>query len=160
MPQGNSTYHGLATQVNRRFRNGMQFIGSYTWSHNIDDSTAEVFSTVTTPRRAQDAQNLRAERANSALDHRQRFTFAMVYEVPFFKRGSWFLKNVVGNWEIAPIVTYQTGTWATVQSVADANLNGDNAGDRAVINPAGTVQCGLWRDGAEELQRRRGGVPG
>ena len=53
--------------------------GAYTWSHNIDDSTAEVFSTVTTPRRAQDAQNLRAERADSALDHRQRFTFAMVY---------------------------------------------------------------------------------
>ena len=142
MPQGNSTYHGLAAQVNRRFRNGMQFVGSYTWSHNIDDSTAEVFSTVTTPRRVQDFQNLRAERADSALDHRQRFTFAMVYDVPFFKRGNWFLKNVAGNWEIAPIVTYQTGTWATVQSVADSNLNGDSAGDRAIINPQGAANAG------------------
>jgi hypothetical protein len=142
MPQGNSTYHGLATQVNRRFHNGMQFIGSYTWSHNIDDSTAEVFSTVTSPRRAQDAQNLRAERGSSALDHRQRLSFAMVYDVPFFKQGHWFMKNVAGNWEVAPIVTYQTGTWATVQSVADANLNGDTAGDRAVINPAGTINAG------------------
>ena len=142
MPQGNSTYHGLATQVNRRFHNGMQFIGAYTWSHNIDDSTAEVFSTVTTPRRAQDAQNLRAERAGSALDHRQRFTFAMVYDVPFFKHGNWFMKNVAGNWEFAPIVTYQTGTLATVQSVVDANLNGDNAGDRTVINPAGAANVG------------------
>ncbi len=142
MPQGNSTYHGLATQVNRRFHNGMQFIGAYTWSHNIDDSTAEVFSTVTTPRRAQDAQDLRAERAGSALDHRQRFTFAMVYDVPFFKHGNWFMKNVAGNWEFAPIVTYQTGTLATVQSVVDANLNGDNAGDRTVINPAGAANVG------------------
>ncbi len=155
MPQGNSTYHGLAAQVNRRFRNGMQFIGSYTWSHNIDDSTAEVFSTVTTPRRPEDAQNLRAERANSALDHRQRFTFAMVYEVPFFQRSRWFLKNVVGNWELAPIVTYQTGTWATVQSVADANLNADNAGDRAVINPAGLVNAG---SGVTELKNSNGDV--
>jgi hypothetical protein len=154
-PQGNSTYHGLATQVNRRFHNGMQFIGSYTWSHNIDDSTAEVFSTVTTPRRAQDAQNLRAERANSALDHRQRFSFAMVYDVPFFKQGSWFMKNVAGNWEIAPIVTYQTGTLATVQSVSDANLNADNAGDRAVINPAGTVNIG---SGVTELKNSNGDV--
>jgi hypothetical protein len=155
MPQGNSTYHGLATQVNRRFHNGMQFIGSYTWSHNIDDSTAEVFSTVTTPRRPQDVQNLRAERANSALDHRQRFSFAMVYDFPFFKQGHWFTKNIVGNWEIAPIVTYQTGTWATVQSVADANLNADNAGDRAVINPAGTLNVG---SGVTELKNSNGDV--
>ena len=155
MPQGNSTYHGLATQVNRRFHNGMQFIGSYTWSHNIDDSTAEVFSTVTTPRRAQDAQNLRAERADSALDHRQRFSFAMVYDLPFFKQGNWLMKNVVGNWEIAPIVTYQTGTWATVQSVSDANLNADTAGDRAVINPAGTLNAGT---GVTELKNSNGDV--
>jgi hypothetical protein len=155
MPQGNSTYHGLAAQVNRRFNNGMQFIGSYTWSHNIDDATAEVFSTVTTPRRVQDVQNLRAERADSALDHRQRFTFAMVYDLPFFKKGNWFMKNVVGNWEVAPIVTYQTGTWATVQSIADANLNGDNAGDRAIINPNGRTNVG---SGVTPLKNSNGDV--
>lgn len=154
-PQGNSTYHGLATQVNRRFRNGAQFIGAYTWSHNIDDSTAEVFSTVTTPRRAQDAQNLRAERASSALDHRQRLTFAMVYDLPFFKRGNWLTKNVAGNWEVAPIVTYQTGTLATVQSVVDANLNGDSAGDRVIINPSGTANVG---SGVTPLMNSSGNV--
>ncbi|HEY1336085.1 MAG TPA: TonB-dependent receptor, partial [Bryobacteraceae bacterium] len=142
MPQGNSTYHGLASQVTRRFHNGVQFIGSYTWSHNIDDSTAEVFSTVTSPRRAQDAQNLRAERASSALDHRQRFTFAMLYDVPYFKQGNWFIKNIAGNWELAPIVTYQTGTLATVQSVVDADLNGDSAPDRAILNPTGVLNAG------------------
>ena len=84
----------------------------------------------------------------------------MIYDVPFFKRGNWFMKNVVGNWEVAPVVTYQTGTWATVQSVVDANLNGDSAGDRAVINPAGTVNVGLGRYGTEELRRRRGGLSG
>lgn len=142
MPLGNSTYHGLATQVNRRFSNGMQFVGAYTLSHNIDDSTAEVFSTWTTPRRVQDFQNIRTERASSALDHRQRFTFAMVYDLPFFKNSNWFMKNIVGNWEIAPIDTYETGTLATVQSARDANLNGDSAGDRVWINPAGTVNVG------------------
>jgi len=143
MPWGNSTYHGLATQVTRRFRNGLQFMGAYTWSHNIDDSTAEVFSTVTTPRRAQDFRNMRGERSDSALDHRQRFTFTTIYDLPFFKHDSnWFMKNLVGNWEFAPIFTYQTGTWATTQSMIDANLNGDNAGDRTIVNPAGTVNVG------------------
>ena len=142
MPMGASTYHGLATQVNRRFRNGLQFVGSYTFSHNIDDSTAEVFSTVTSPRRVQDFQNLRAERASSALDHRNRFTMAGIYDLPFFKKSNWVMANLVGNWEIAPIITYETGTLATPQSVIDSNLNGDNAGDRTILNPAGTVNIG------------------
>ena len=51
----------------RRFSHGLQLIGAYTWSHNIDDSTADFFTTVLTPRRAQDFQNLRADRSSSAL---------------------------------------------------------------------------------------------
>ncbi len=74
-PWGNSTYHGWANQLTRRFANGLQFMASYTFSHNIDDSTAEVFSTYTTPRRPQNIRNLRADRASSALDHRNRLTY-------------------------------------------------------------------------------------
>lgn len=143
MPIGNSSYQSLAAQLTRRVTNGLYFTAAYTWSHNIDDSTAEVFSTVTTPRRPQDFQNLRAERSSSALDHRHRLTVAAMYDVPFFRSSSnWFMKNLAGNWEIAPLYTYQTGNWATVQSVTDANLNGDNAGDRTVINPKGVDNTG------------------
>lgn len=138
MPIGNSTYHGLATQLTRRFSNGLQFIGSYTWSHNIDDSTAEVFSTVTTPRRPENFQNLRLDRSDSALDHRNRFTIEAIYDVPFFKHSNWVARNLLGNWEISPIYTYQTGNWATVQSAVDANLNGDTWSDRSIVNPQGT----------------------
>lgn len=136
-PYGNSIYHGWANSLTRRFNNGLQFNAAYTWSHAIDDSTADVFSTYSTPRRPQDSQDLRADRSSSALDHRNRFTFEVLYDVPFFKRSNWFLKNVVGNWEIAPIYTYQTGTLYTVQSGVDSNLNGDSAPDRAVSNPNG-----------------------
>ena len=55
---GSSTYNGLAIQGTRRFAAGLQFVGAYTWSHLIDDSTADVFSTVLTPRRPQDFQNI------------------------------------------------------------------------------------------------------
>ena len=142
MPMGASTYHGLAAQVTRRFHNGLQFVGSYTFSHNIDNSTAEVFSTYTNPRRTQDFQNLKAERASSALDHRQRLTMATVYDVPFFKGGNWLMKNLFGNWELAPIFTYETGSLVTPQSAVDANLNGDAAGDRTVLNPQGAANIG------------------
>jgi len=141
-PWGNSIYHGWANQVTRRFTNGLQFTLAYTLSHAIDDSTAEVFSTYLTPRRPQDSTNLRADRSSSALDHRQRLTAGFVYQLNPWKKGNWLLRNIVGNWEIAPVYTYQTGTLYTVQSGVDANLNGDTAGDRTFVNPAGNPTIG------------------
>lgn len=139
MPYGGSNYHGLATQLNRRFSNGLQFQLAWTWSHTIDDSTADFFSTVLTPRRQEDFQNLRADRSNSALDRANRVTLQFLYDVPWFKNHSnWLAKNIVGNWEFAPIYTFETGEWASLQSSADANLNGDGAGDRVIINPNGS----------------------
>ncbi len=142
MPVGNSTYHGWSNQLTRRFSNGLQFQGSYTWSHNIDDSTTALDTTVLAPRRPQDFQDIAMERASSLLDHRNRIVLDMVYDAPFFKNGSWFLKNIVGNWEVAPVYIYQTGQLTTPQSGVDANLNGDSAPDRVVVNPAGTQGVG------------------
>ena len=141
-PNGDSIYHGLATQVTKKMGNGLQFVASYTWSHTIDDSTADFFSTVLTPRRTQDFQNLGADRSNSALDRRHRFTLALLYDVPFFKHSNWAARNVIGNWEIAPVYTFQTGEWATVESNQDVNRNGDAAGDRAILNPSGVKGTG------------------
>jgi hypothetical protein len=142
MPQGYSSYNGWSNQLSRRFSNGLQFQGSYTWSHNIDNSTATVDTTVLAPRRPMDFQNLGIERASSLLDYRNRIVMQMVYDVPFLKNRSWWLKNVVGNWEIAPVYTYQSGQHVTPQSAVDSNLNIDTAPDRVMINPAGSINLG------------------
>lgn len=142
-PQGHSTYNGLAVQINRRFSNGLQFLGAYTWSHNIDNSTAEFNSTMLTPRRPQDFFNLTAERATSALDRRHRISLSILYDVPFFQHsGNWFMKNLVGNWEVAPIYTYESPEYFTVQSGVDSNLNGDTAADRTIVNVNGAPHTG------------------
>ncbi|MCB1024871.1 MAG: TonB-dependent receptor, partial [Acidobacteria bacterium] len=36
---GNSTYNALNVELKRRFANNFTFLGSYTWSHSIDDSS-------------------------------------------------------------------------------------------------------------------------
>ena len=141
-PQATSTYHGLAVQLNRRFSNGLSFITAYTWSHNLDDATATNFSTYLTPRRAQDFQNLKADWSTSALDRRQRFTFTPIYEFRPFKTGSWLMKNMIGNWNISGTYTYESPELATVQSGIDSNRNGDSAGDRVIVNPAGASNIG------------------
>lgn len=141
-PNGWSDYNGFAVQGSRQFSNGLQFLAAYTWSHTIDNSTADFFSTVITPRRPQDFQNINADKSSSALDHRNRFSIAAYYDLPYFKNGNWLRKNVLGNWLVAPIYTFQTGEPADVQSGVDANLNGDSAGDRAVFNPTGIPGTG------------------
>jgi hypothetical protein len=140
-PWGNSRYDGLALQMTKRYSKHFQMIAAYTWSHNFDDSTATNFSTILSPRRAQDYQNLRAEWASSALDRRQRFTFTPIYDFRPFQNGNWLMKNIVGNWTISGTYTFQSPEYITIQSGDDANLNGD-ALDRTIINPAGNFTTG------------------
>jgi hypothetical protein len=142
IPASISNYNGMATQLTRRFSHGLLINASYTWSKTMDDATATAFSTYLTPRRAQDFRNTKADYSRSALDHNGRVTVAVVYDLPFNKTGSWFERNLLGNWEIAPVYTWQSPEYATVQSNVDANLNGDAAGDRAFINPLGKKGSG------------------
>ena len=141
--QGYSQYHGLAVQLDRRFSSGLQFRGAYTWSHLIDDATADFFSTYLTSRRPQDFQNLSDEKSASPLDRRHRFTFATVYDAPWFKSNSnWLMKNILGNFMMTGAYTFESPEYATVQSNTDSNLNGDSAGDRSIVNPAGAANVG------------------
>ncbi len=141
-PWGNSRYNGLAMQMTKRYSNNFSYIAAYTWSHNFDDSTATNFSTILSPRRVQDFQNMRAEWASSALDHRHRLTLTPVYDFRPFQNRNYLMKNVVGNWNFAMTYTFQSPEYATVQDGIDANLNNDATGDRAIINPAGVDKTG------------------
>ena len=49
---------------------------------------------------------------------------------------------MLGNWNISGTYTFESPEYATVQSGLDSNLNGDSAGDRAIINPAGLANVG------------------
>ncbi len=76
------------------------------------------------------------------LDRRQRFTLSPVYDVTPFKTGSWALRNLVGNWNVAFTYIYESPEYATVVSNVDSNLNGDSVSDRTIINPAGSATVG------------------
>jgi hypothetical protein len=137
LSNGNSSYHGFSTQLTRRLASGLQATAAYTWSHLIDDTTAEVFSTVLSPRRVQDFQNLRTEKSDSALDHRQRFVISGIYELPFFKQSSRLTRSLLGGFNFAGTLSFESGEKATVLSGIDSNLNGDSAPDRTILNPNG-----------------------
>ena len=156
-PRGNSSYNGLATQLTKRYSKNLQFIAAWTWSHLIDDSTEEFFTTLLTPRRPQDSQNLRAERGNSALDHRHRITLTAVYDIPAPAGAGMALKALAGGWSLAPIYTYESPQYVTALSGDDSNLNNDVFSDRTVINPAGNARNGQRRNAIDKQRRSRCG---
>ncbi len=138
-PYSSSNYNAFVANVTRRFVNGFQANLSYTWSKTMDDATAEVFATTLTPRRPQNSQNVNADYSRSALDRTNRLSLEVVYDVQAFKHSSSFVKkNLIGNWTVAPIYTYESPEYATVLSDINSNLNGDSTAiDRVIINPNG-----------------------
>lgn len=141
-PWGNSRYNGLALQLNKRYSKNFQYILAWTWSHAQDDSTATNFSTIMSPRRGLDFQNIAREWADSALDRRHRITFTPVYDFKPFQKSNWLLKNVVGNWNISGTYTFQSPEYATVENGIDANMNSDATGDRPMVNINGAANVG------------------
>jgi len=131
--------------LTRRFQQGLQMNLSYTWSKTMDDATDEVFATVLTPRRQQNSQCIACDYSRSALDRTHRLTLEAIYDVQAYKHSDNFLlRNVVGNWLIAPIYTYESPEYATVLSGVNSNLNGDSGAaiDRSIINKNGVPGTG------------------
>jgi hypothetical protein len=142
-PLSESNYNGMAASLNRHFTNGLLLNLSWTWSKAMDDATAATFSTVLTPRRPQNSQNVAADYSRSALNRTHRITLAGLYDLPFFKQSSWLLKNTLGNWEIAPIYTYESPEYFTVLSGVNSNQNSDSTAiDRTIFNVNGTKHVG------------------
>jgi hypothetical protein len=128
---GNSNYHGMTVRVERRFASGLSFLSSYAWSKSIDDgagiSTGSDSSGV-----AQDARNLRAERAVSDYDVAHRWVLSYVYDLPFGKGkriapSSKVADVLVSGWQMTGILTMQTGRPFTVTVGRDQSATGGNA---------------------------------
>ena len=137
-PYSGSNYNGLILGLQGRIH-GVQTNLAYTFSKAMDNATSEVFSTTLTPRRPQNPRDLNAEYSRSALDHRHRLTLELNYQFqPFPQTANWALRNVVGNWNISPIYTYESPEYATALNGSNALLTGDGAYvGRPIINPNG-----------------------
>ena len=92
-PIGGSIYHAGSVDLNRRFVRGFMLRTNYTWAHNIDDATNELFSSVVNPRRPFDWMNLRLDRGRSTLDIRHKFALSWIYELPNLGTESGVLKT-------------------------------------------------------------------
>jgi hypothetical protein len=145
-PIGGSIYHAGSIDLNRRFVRGILFRANYTWAHTIDDSTNELFSSVVNPRRPFDWMNLGLDRGRSTLDIRHKFAMSWIYELPNLETDNGLLKTLLRGWQWNGTYLVQTGQPVSILSNADANANGDAAGDRGILNPGGIASVGTAVD--------------
>jgi outer membrane receptor protein involved in Fe transport len=126
-----SNYHALQVKLEKMYSNGMSLLVAYTYSRSIDFASNDFGSGV------QDMNNQRAERAVSDFNYPQRLSVGYTYDLPFGK-GRQFLSKakgpadaILGGWELAGILTLQSGSPFTVSSGRDrANVGVTDRADR------------------------------
>jgi len=115
-----SIYHSLQASFDRRFSHGLGLGAHYTWSAFID-SASEIFNPssageVAIPQNVFDPRN---DRARSTYDRPHRFSANFVWELPLYRNQPGFVGHVLGGWQIASFVTFQTGSPFTPLNGAD-----------------------------------------
>jgi Carboxypeptidase regulatory-like domain/TonB dependent receptor len=135
---GSSVYHGLTANLRKRFGQHYEFLGSYTWSHALDDSTD-----LQAPLAPQDSFSPSLERSNSYFDQRHRFVFSAVYQSGRLS-GSGFAGKLFSNWTIAPFIEVASGRPFNILTGNADNFQFSPNTGRPNVVPAGTPNspCG------------------
>jgi Carboxypeptidase regulatory-like domain/TonB dependent receptor len=122
---GNSTYHAMQAQVNKRFAEGLSFLVSYTVAKNLSDADSQgpgVQGFIgANAWIGQNSYNRRAEKSVSELDTPQRLVASFFYELPM-GRGKRLLNSAgwanrfVSGWSVSGVLSYQSGLPTAVYS--------------------------------------------
>jgi hypothetical protein len=115
----NSAYHSLIVSLNRRFSNGLTFLGAYTLGKFLDYYSAQNLGQ--TP---QDPYDQRADRSRSDEDRRHVFVTSFVYEIPAWKAKKGILGKAFGAWEVSGVVSIASGLPLWIRSDRDNSLTG------------------------------------
>jgi hypothetical protein len=134
LSDGNSVYHGLTVNLQKRFGRSFELLSSYTWSHTIDDSTD-----LQSPLEPQDSRFPFLERSNSDFDQRHRWVTSAVFQTPSAHRGDSAWRYFTGNFTFAPILEYSSGRPYTVITGTDYRLNLGASNGRPSVGAGGTT---------------------
>ncbi|HEX8174833.1 MAG TPA: TonB-dependent receptor [Pyrinomonadaceae bacterium] len=103
----NSQYNSLQVSVTKRFSRGLQFLAAYTWGRSTDYYSGTAVNELQAV--AGDQFNWRTNYGPSDFDRTHRFVYSFVYDLPKTSSDSSAARAILNNWEIAGILTLQTG---------------------------------------------------
>lgn len=150
---GTGSYNALSVKGTRRMSAGLSFMGSFTWSKSLDDTSAirgtnvDIFP--------QNNNCMACDKGFSAFNVPARFVASVLYELPFGKGKSMLnhggvANAIVGGWQVSSIWTSQVGLPLNPQTGYDAvNQSGygeirPNSTNQSPYLPSGQRSAGQW----------------
>jgi hypothetical protein len=145
---GVSNYDALTTKVTKRFSHGFQALIAYTYGKVLDWNGGDSDFVAL----MQNDNNARADYGTSDISIKERLVVTPIWQLPFGK-GQRFLNSggltnaLAGGWEVAGIITFQTGFPFTVTANQDFSNTGSLSPrpDRT-CNGAGPQTVADWFD--------------
>ncbi len=151
--KGTSVYHGLLFSLSKNFSQGLQFDFNYTWSHSMDNvsANANFIAASSGNNFICDATNPKKCYANSDFDVQNVINSNFLYQLPF-GRGAAFashapvwLNEVIGGWSVSGLPAWRSGFALTTSSNAFVAGYANNA--PAFFNGnRGAVQAHVKKD--------------
>lgn len=130
---GRSWYNGLQLKWERRFAEGLSFMGAYSFAKDISDTTPTGEYDTFVPFAPEGYL-----RGRSSWDRTHLFTANAVWQMPFGRGRRWgadlprVADLIAGGWELSGIYSFRSGAPLSI-SVPGATL-GNGWGTRAVLN--------------------------
>jgi len=126
---GYSYYNGLQVVATKHLSQGLDFQGSFNWSHAIDTGIGEIFNAEGCGANALpiNPYDQRDDRGSSCFDRKYNFHLNLLYHLPG-PAGNGFLPKVGSGWWVGNIVTVQTGAPFT------ANLSNVDRAEEGVFS--------------------------
>jgi hypothetical protein len=126
---GETRYHSLQTQLVSRFGRGSQFQTSYTWSKSLGTVPLDDSGGLNNDNSVTDLANRNLDWGPTRTDRRHIFNASLVLVLPSLEGKTGFVKNVLGDWEIASIVAAASGQAVSVYTTGGlSGLNGGPSG--------------------------------
>jgi hypothetical protein len=113
---GRAQFHGMTVRVDKRYSDGLFFLGSYQLSKSTDNGSGEIEANDTAF-----AWDLNAEQGYARYDQRHRVSASFGYELPFGPGKPWlsnggFAAYAFGGWQVQGILRLASGFPFTVSS--------------------------------------------
>jgi hypothetical protein len=119
---GTSSYNALAVNLKKRFSKSYLIDVSYTWARSIDIQSGQPYTTST----IQDPFNFRGSRGQSDFQREHVLAVSGLWDLPTWRNGRFFGRNIIGGWRLSGILTAQSGMPFNVISGRDNSLTAVN----------------------------------
>ena len=130
------TYYGWQNSLRKRFSRSFSFDVNYTWSKALSNGGGDTgaYYDGENSSRNQEFFDLKADRGPTVSDITHYFSADWVYQLPALTGSSAFLRHVAGDWQLAGILSAQTGLPIIVtQSSSTSGQRGDYIGGPALL---------------------------